>query len=72
MAYLETVPSEISAFKYANEVSSRIWFKRIYLGGHSKGDRLAASAAKGLFNKEELKPTLLLTVHASNKLHINL
>ena len=55
MAYLETVPSEISAVKYANEVSSRIWFKRIYLGGHSKGGRLAVSAAKGLFNKRRIK-----------------
>ena len=54
MAILETVPSEIEAIKYANEVASKHWFKKLYLGGHSKGGRLAITAAKGLFNKKRL------------------
>ncbi len=54
MAILEIVPSEIEAIKYANEIASKIWFKKIYLGGHSKGGRLAITAAKGLNNKKRL------------------
>ena len=54
MAVLEIVPSEIEAIKYANEVADKVWFKRIYMGGHSKGGRLAITAAKGLNNKKRL------------------
>ena len=54
MAYLETVPSEISAMKYANSILSKFWFRKVYLGGHSKGGRLAISAAKGLTNKKRI------------------
>ena len=54
MAILETVPSEIEAIKYVNEIAEKIWFKKIYLGGHSKGGRLAITAAKGLSNKRRL------------------
>ena len=54
MAILEIVPSEIEAIKYANEVADAIWFKKIYMGGHSKGGRLAITAAKGLKNKRRL------------------
>ena len=54
MAVLETVPSEVSAIKYVNEILSKFWFKRVYLGGHSKGGRLAISAAKGMSNKRRL------------------
>ena len=54
MAILEIVPSEIEAMKYANEIAGKVWFKKIYLGGHSKGGRLAITAAKGLNNKKRL------------------
>ena len=54
MAYLEIVPSEIEASKYANFICKKIWFKKIYLIGHSKGGRLAVSAAKDLKNKKRL------------------
>ena len=54
MAYLETVPSEISAIKYANAILNKFWFRKVYLGGHSKGGRLAISAAKGLINKKRI------------------
>lgn len=54
MAYLETVPSEIAAIKYANSTLSKFWFRKVYLGGHSKGGRLAISAAKGLNNKRRI------------------
>lgn len=48
MAYLEVVPSEVEAISYLKEVSSYFLFRKIYVGGHSKGGRLAVSAAKGL------------------------
>ncbi|MBP5574701.1 MAG: DUF2974 domain-containing protein [Bacilli bacterium] len=54
MAVLETVPSEVSAVKYVDEILSKFWFKKVYLGGHSKGGRLAISAAKGMSNKRRL------------------
>ena len=55
MAYLETVPSEIAAVKYANMILGKFWFRKVYLGGHSKGGRLAISAAKGLNNKRRIQ-----------------
>lgn len=54
MAILDIIPSEVEAVKYANEVASKHWFRKIYLGGHSKGGRLAISAAKGLNNKRRI------------------
>ena len=54
MAILEIVPSEVEAIKYANMVSSLHWFRKIYFGGHSKGGRLAITAAKGLKNKKRI------------------
>lgn len=54
MAVLETVPSEVSAVKYLNDILSKFWFKKVYLGGHSKGGRLAISAAKSMSNKRRL------------------
>ena len=54
MAVLEIVPSEIEAIKYANETAEKIWFKKIYLGGHSKGGRLAITAAKGMKSKKRI------------------
>ena len=54
MAILETVPSEVEAMKYANMVAAKHWFRKIYLGGHSKGGRLAISAAKKMNNKKRI------------------
>ena len=54
MALLQIVPSEVEAIKYANMVASKHWFRRIYLGGHSKGGRLAITAAKGMNNKRRI------------------
>lgn len=54
MAILETVPSEVEAIKYANDIANKHWFRKIYFGGHSKGGRLAITAAKGLKNKKRV------------------
>ena len=55
MAILEVVPSEIEAIKYANMVAEKHWFRKLILGGHSKGARLSITAAKGLNNKKRLQ-----------------
>ena len=52
MSYLETVPSEVEAAKYVNFIANKFWFKKIHLLGHSKGGRLAITAAKHLKNKK--------------------
>ena len=54
MSFLETVPSEVEAAKYANFIASKFWFRKIHLLGHSKGGRLAITAAKNLKNKNRL------------------
>ena len=54
MSFLEIVPSEIEASKYANFIADKFWFKKIYLLGHSKGGRLAITAAKKLSKKKRL------------------
>ena len=54
MAILELVPSELEAIRYANMVATKHWFKKIYLGGHSKGGRLAITAAKEMDNKRRI------------------
>ena len=54
MSYLETVPSEVEAAKYVNFIAKKFWFKKIHLLGHSKGGRLAITAAKNLHNKNRL------------------
>lgn len=54
MSFLETVPSEVEAAKYVNFIANKFWFRKIYLIGHSKGGRLAISAAKALKNKKRL------------------
>ena len=48
MAYLDIVPSEIEAIQYLKDVSYNFIFKKLYVGGHSKGGRLAITAAKRL------------------------
>ena len=54
MSFLEIVPSEVEATKYANFIANKFWFKKIYLMGHSKGGRLAITAAKKLEKKKRL------------------
>ena len=54
MSFLETVPSEVEAAKYVNFIASKFWFRKIHLLGHSKGGRLAITAAKNLNNKKRL------------------
>ena len=54
MSFLEIVPSEVEAAKYANFIADKFWFKKIYLLGHSKGGRLAITAAKKLEKKKRL------------------
>ena len=55
MAFLEIVPSEIDAIKYINEQRHKHPFRDIYIGGHSKGGRLAIRAGKELYKKNNLK-----------------
>lgn len=54
MSFLEIVPSEIEAARYANFIADKFWFKKIYLLGHSKGGRLAITAAKKLNKRKRL------------------
>lgn len=54
MAYLDTVPSEIEAVRYLQDVSYNFVFKKMYVGGHSKGGRLAITAAKRLNKRYKL------------------
>lgn len=54
MAYLEMVPSEIEAISYLREMANILIFKKFYVGGHSKGGRLAITAAKNLSKKNKL------------------
>ena len=54
MSFLEIVPSEVEAIKYVNFIADKFWFKKISLFGHSKGGRLAITAAKKLKKKKRL------------------
>lgn len=54
MSFLEIVPSEVEAAKYVNFIADKFWFKKIHLLGHSKGGRLAITAAKNLKKKVRL------------------
>ena len=55
MAFLEIVPSEVDAIEYINNQRKKHPFKKIYVGGHSKGGRLAIRAAKELYKKNTLE-----------------
>lgn len=54
MAFLDVVPSEVEAIGYINEIRKKHPYKKLYVGGHSKGGRLAITAAKHLENKRNL------------------
>ena len=64
MAVLDMVPSEIEAIKYLNMVTMKHWFRKIYVGGHSKGGRLAITASKGMEHKKRL--TAIFSFDAPN------
>ena len=55
MGFLDIVPSEIDAIKYINEQRHKHPFKDIYIGGHSKGGRLAIRAGKEVYKKNNLQ-----------------
>ncbi|HHT66748.1 MAG TPA: DUF2974 domain-containing protein [Erysipelotrichaceae bacterium] len=55
MAYLDIVPSEIEAIKYANAIAKKFFFRPFIFGGHSKGGRLAITAAKNFKKPHKLK-----------------
>lgn len=55
MSFLDTVPSEVDAIEYINNQRKKHPFKKIYIGGHSKGGRLAIRAAKELYKKNTLE-----------------
>ena len=46
MSHMQIVPSEVEAINYVRKVTKYHPFKTIYLGGHSKGGRLAIRGAK--------------------------
>ena len=54
MSFLDIVPSEVDAIEYINNQRKKHPFKKIYVGGHSKGGRLAIRAAKELYKKNTL------------------
>ena len=54
MAFLDIVPSEVDAIKYINDKRHKHPFKDIYIGGHSKGGRLAIRAGKEVYKKNNL------------------
>ncbi len=55
MAFLDIIPAEIDAVKYIDEQKKKHPFKNIYIGGHSKGGRLAIRAGKELVKKNTLQ-----------------
>ena len=55
MSFLEIVPSEIDASRYINAIRKKHPFKPIYIGGHSKGGRLAVRAGKEIYKNNNLK-----------------
>ena len=55
MAFLDIVPSEVDAIKYIDDQRHKHPFKDIYIGGHSKGGRLAIRAGKEVYKKNNLK-----------------
>ena len=55
MAFLDIVPSEIDAIKYINNQRHKHPFRDIYIGGHSKGGRLAIRAGKEVYKKNNLQ-----------------
>ena len=55
MAVLSTIPSEVDAMEYINHVRRMHPFIDMYIGGHSKGGRLAIRAFKEVYKKNTIK-----------------
>ncbi len=55
MAILSTIPSEVDAMEYINKVRKKHPFIDMYIGGHSKGGRLAIRAFKEVYKKNTIK-----------------
>ena len=55
MAILSTIPSEVDAIEYINAVRKKHPFIDMYIGGHSKGGRLAIRAFKEVYKKNTIK-----------------
>ena len=45
MAVLDKIPAQIEALEYLKRISRRFFWKKLYLGGHSKGGNVAIFAA---------------------------
>lgn len=54
MSYLDFVPSEKEAIRYLNDIRKAHPFRKLYVGGHSKGGRLAITSSKFLNKKKGL------------------
>ena len=54
MSYLDTIPSEIEASNYTNHIMRKFPFSKFYLGGHSKGGRLAITALKNCHKEKRV------------------
>ena len=55
MAVMSTIPSEVDAIEYINNVRRMHPFIDMYIGGHSKGGRLAIRAFKEVYKKNTIK-----------------
>ena len=55
MSFLDIVPSEVDAVRYINNIRKKHPFKPIYIGGHSKGGRLAVRAGKEIFKNNTVQ-----------------
>ena len=55
MAVMSTIPSEVDAVEYINRVRRIHPFIDMYIGGHSKGGRLAIRAFKEVYKKNTIK-----------------
>ena len=55
MAVMSTIPSEVDAMEYINHVRRMHPFIDMYIGGHSKGGRLAIRAFKEVYKKNTIK-----------------
>lgn len=55
MAIMSTIPGEVDAVKYINDVRKKHPFIDMYVGGHSKGGRLAIRAFKEVYKRNTIK-----------------
>lgn len=55
LSYQNEIASDDSARDYLQQILKRFPFKDFYLGGHSKGGRLAVFAAKNIKNNKRIK-----------------